>query len=595
MVRGNNATSRRGGRGSRGSPGVRGAARASGPAYTLASLTAELQERSKAGESQDVLVEWLHSLTSSLGIRMRYDEHTDEAVDDDEAVNADEPANADKPANDADEPASDDNTPTSRGRPLPFTISRGKMTIHLDDSSPREPPASGNFSHLASGDAFIGRIILSCDRRNARSNSPLCSECNGAVIDARTWTLLVAPPRAFSPRPPARNVDRALAANGANGTGHYDVIQVSDGTVVTLYRWKHPVKGPIWCLSSSNGYDVSPLRWMGPKSYAEIVHELLEEHEEFAERTGMCLVQDLLFPGDTRLDFADLDASKCYTIGFRHRNFHPMKADPQGIWNIQAADLATGTPEYKSQGLAGVPRQAVYTFSELADLAAKAGAPIADDQPITLNVFEHINRAALDETKAIIAKDKPSPPQEGEIHKCPFNYGFILRSRNPAATSPHSDVLIESSLLRRVRQLVYMRPPRQVHDELDESSRLEYNAIKAFLTPTDREDFIALFPEFASHFTSYREFIDNVVHLIIKMHRENAMSTGTRKPEEAQLSTQTKTVARGIYTHLIRHEKNFMVFNADAVSIVSDYVVRPEYALLYLKAIGLTTIDATNA
>ena len=66
------------------------------------------------------------------------------------------------------------------------------------------------------------------------------------MIDARTWTYLAVPPRAFDPRPSKIEVDRAFAAPDADGvirTGHYNVIQVIDGTVVNICSWTHPKKG----------------------------------------------------------------------------------------------------------------------------------------------------------------------------------------------------------------------------------------------------------------------------------------------------------------------------------------------------------------
>ena len=139
------------------------------------------------------------------------------------------------------------------------------------------------------------------------------------MIDARTWTHIVVPPRAFASRPWAKEVDRALSAWDADGdirTGLYDVIQVSDGTVVMLYNWTHPAKGPIWCLAMGNGYDVSHLRWMGGKTYAEIVHGLLADCPGFPAAAGLGFRRDSLCEGDTRLNFKYLDRGLCYTIGF---------------------------------------------------------------------------------------------------------------------------------------------------------------------------------------------------------------------------------------------------------------------------------------
>jgi hypothetical protein len=210
--------------------------------------------------------------------------------------------------------------------------------------------------------------------------------------------------------------------------------------------------------------------------------------------------------------------------------------------------------------------------------------------PIQMADLDHISRTALEDAIAVIAGKAPTVPalpSTAGVHVCPFNYGFILRSRNPEATGVYSDILCESPLLRRVRQLVYQRPLRQVRDELDESSRLEYNALKAFLTTTDRDDFLALFPEFAPRFAIYQEFVDNVIHLILHMHRQNAMAPSSRSAEDKQPKTQTKTVARAMLIHILRHEKDFKAFHTDSRSIVHDFVVRPEYAVLYLRAIGL--------
>ena len=209
------------------------------------------------------------------------------------------------------------------------------------------------------------RIILSWDRRQTRSSALLRAECNGPVIDTRTWALLVAPPRAFNPHPKTKEVDRFLAAPG--DTGLYDVIRVYDGTVISLYRWTHPQKGPIWCLASSNGYDVSGLKWMGPKTYAEIVYEILSaKHPGFTEATGLRLLRDHVCAGDVRLDLPALDPGRCYTFGFRHPNFHPLAADPSTVWNIQTVNLAR-TPHVADTagGLPGIPHQAVCSRSDI--------------------------------------------------------------------------------------------------------------------------------------------------------------------------------------------------------------------------------------
>ena len=616
------------------------------PQYTLTTLVAELHERAKAGEPQDSLVEWLHSLTSSLGIRMRFDEYktvdtnskttiTDETSAESsvnppptqlvpetptivgiptivakEGINTDDISEADTSNNDFQKSDKCSHGSRQKTRKIPIIIKRGHMSIQFDDDAAlqeHDPLATGCFNHLSEGDTFVGRIVLSCNRRNTRINSPLYAECNGAVINARTWTHLVVPPRAFISRPSVKEVNSALAVHDCDDiirTGHYDIIQVSDGTIVTLYCWTHPVKGPIWCLASSNGYDVSHLKWMGDKTYAEIVYELLVDHPGFQIEVGLELRRNFLGRNDVRLNFKHLDKDHCYTIGFRHSNFHPMGADPSAIWNIQVADLVTGIPKYSTStdkvtiGLPIIPRQAIYSREDIIRLAGIRQGVGFGKSGLRMEDLNNISRTALKDAKDIIEGVTPTippltqlfpPDRSTGVHISPFNYGFILRSRNPEATGVYSDILCESPLLRRVRQLVYQRHSRQMREELNESSRMEYNALKAYLTVTDRDDFLALFPEFKPRFDIYEQFVNNVIRLVIQMQRQNSMVPSTRSSEDSQPHTQTKTVARAILTHILCHEKDFNSFNRNTRSVVHDFVVRPEYAVLYLRAIGISS------
>ena len=181
--------------------------------------------------------------------------------------------------------------------------------------------------------------------------------------------------------------------------GHYNVVQVIDGTVVTIYSWIHPKKGLVWCLASANGFDVSHLKWGGDETYAEVLSELLAKSPTFLAATGLRLRRGLLCVDDVRLDFQTLERGRCYTIGFRHPNFHPMVADPLGVWNIQSVDLASGV--VKAAGLRGIPRQAPYNREDLVRLVGSQGVR---RRGIRVEDLELISRRALDD-----AKQSPCP------------------------------------------------------------------------------------------------------------------------------------------------------------------------------------------
>ena len=114
----------------------------------------------------------------------------------------------------------------------------------------------------------------------------------------------------------------------------------------------------MWCLSSANGFEVSHLKCGGDETYAEVLFKLLAKSPTFLAATGLRLRRGLLCVDDVLLDFQTLDRVRCYTIRFRHPNFHPMTADPPGVWNIQSVDLASGVAT--AAGLPGIPCQAAY-------------------------------------------------------------------------------------------------------------------------------------------------------------------------------------------------------------------------------------------
>ena len=135
---------------------------------------------------------------------------------------------------------------------------------------------------------------------------------------------------------------------------------------MTRYSWTHPKNGFVWFLASANGFDLSHLKWGIDETYAEVLFELLAKSPTFLAATGPRLRRGLICVDDVRIDFQTLDRGRCYTIGFRHPNFHPMAADTPGVWNIQSVDLASGVAT--TAGLPGIPRQAAYNREDLVRL-----------------------------------------------------------------------------------------------------------------------------------------------------------------------------------------------------------------------------------
>ena len=511
-------------------------------------------------------------------------------------------------------------------RTVPVTLHKardGRTFMVLEqlldpEFDPRDKLPSGVQKEPRTGE--ITRVILSCDRHNVKASVMLCAECNGAVIDARTWMPLAIPPRAFNPRHNAHIIDEWL------GRSMFDIIPIPDGTVVTLYPWDPSSGSPdsssragYWGIATCNGYDVSTLKWMGPLAYAEVFRRGVEQYPEFISRVGLKLVDD--HQGQGRFLYcADLDRTKCYTVGFRHHDFHPMRWDPMRMWQIQYTIIAGKTPAMQivysndGGGLPGIPWQETVApeslaamipaesssastcsspdlkpsqleaqlEAQLARLISKAenGKARTEEKPVARLTLEKIQRlcsTAVEDAKKIAAMKMVADTAIGTPRP---NYGFILRSKDPQATGEYSDFLIESPLLRKVRKILYQRPSRSIREDLNFEVRLEYNIIRTYLTALEREDCIALFPDWKAKFNAYEEFIKNVVHNIIHMSRQAAMGAASRQPIPKSATT---AIAKALLEHITRHE-SLSAFHQDTESIIRDYVTNPEYALVYMKA-----------
>ena len=371
-------------------------------------------------------------------------------------------------------------------------------------------------------------------------------ECNGIVVEVGSWRIVANPPSALNKVAPFREVDAHMSV--------YDVYPVDDGTILTLY---HPQAGGDWALASHNGYDVSRYRWIGALTYAEIVFDLfMRLYPEFVAATGPSLANGALA-------FRSLSTARSYTFGFRHHNHHPLTVDPERIWQIQCSDTTQLDPVVAADALPGIPQQQAW-----ADAPGGLRALIASTADSLANA---VARVAAGSGAAL-------------------NYGYILRSRDSARTGALSNVLISSLLLTTVRRNVYdqrVRPtaatsaPR--HPLLGDE-RLEFGAMRAFLAAGNmRSDFIALYPSWAPRFQVFDQFTKRVIAAIVHSLRQHSQGSASAEPVMGEPMGE---VVRALIKFIRKHEPTLTAFQANAAAIIRDYVINPEYALMFIRALA---------
>lgn len=416
----------------------------------------------------------------------------------------------------------------------------------------------------------VGRIMLSCNPAVVKYKK-IHLECSGVVIDAKTWKPLAIPPKNFIPNPRANIVTEHLKND------LYDIIRVEDGTIVTLYSWEHPSAGPIWCMTTSNGYDVSPYKWVGEKTYAEMFYDMLNnyyntneessaESAESAEsdKFSFELQRGLLGENDVRLKFSGLDTNYCYTIGFHNKTFHPLRCDNDIMgWKIRAFNLINMETEDFPNG--AFEKLVTQNKNELQGHEKS---------------YKYIKKLCGDSTIS-----------EAELHNCETIdskwrpcYGYILRSRDRSITGMHSDILIESKLLAKIRRYLYQQPNKYISKYLNENSRFEYKILCSYLTPVNRDDFLRLFPQYEDKYKTYKNFISTLVDEMCNISHQQIFSSKKSKNKESAMVNLAKEV--------LGYIKKFENINTSASgnkTVLLNYALHPSYALLYMNT--MNTMD----
>lgn len=305
--------------------------------------------------------------------------------------------------------------------------------------------------------------------KNTLSNHYV-QECNGLILEQKTWRPLVVPPRTLR-----FNIDTD-AANKFLHQGLFHIYKAQDGTCFNLYHYNGK-----WIISTARGHTMNDVKWAQDKTYQEIVVECLE-------RIGL-----------TWETFtAQLDTTNCYSFGFRHplmQKFREGQAAPiYRLWFIQSVCLNEEDPKYLWSNdacpIAIIPNQEVYptTVGNLRELYKKSSNSLQD---------------FLDSKEVC--------------------YGYILRSVNTSQTGENSDLFIESSLMRTIRKTWY---ENSLIDQCHKSNWDKTLAItlSAYLDSQNYEVFRKLFPEYSNELDVYSKYLSTITAAMAQKTITNVVS-----------------------------------------------------------------------
>jgi hypothetical protein len=306
--------------------------------------------------------------------------------------------------------------------------------------------------------SYNEHVMIFSTLHNARNTmlNRYTQECNGLILERKSWKPLVVPPRSLR-----YNINTELS-NKFLHQGLYHIYEVQDGTCFNMYHYNG-----CWVISTTRGHTMNDVKWNGDKSYQSIVTECLEKlgltWETFTQQ---------------------LDTTRCYSFGFRHpvmQKFREGSSDDiYRIWFIQSVCTAVDNSQYLWSSdacpIAIIPNQEVYNTS--------------------VGNFRELYKRAAGSLQDFVDKKEVC-------------YGFILRSVNVEQTEAHSDLYIESSLMRTIRKTWYENNLIDMchSNKWDKETAI---VLHAYLDSKNYEIFQLLFPQYQDRLNEFHSMLDEI-------------------------------------------------------------------------------------
>ena len=254
------------------------------------------------------------------------------------------------------------------------------------------------------------RVMFIANRFKSDFNNPMSFECNGLIAEYNKlnnkWTVLVIPTKLFN----SQKLIKSEIINYYN-QNQYKICKVYDGTIINLYYYQNS-----WRISTNKAYDANNLIYIDNKTYLDVFNEILNNYPNF--------------------NISKLDINKCYTLCMKYHKYHPFienhYENPNKIIFIQSVDMYEFNINKKIK------------INETEDL----GFEITETYDI--NSYPNLQNLYL-----ILNNEINRFKKENKSDTYKPIFGFILRSNNFSVTKNYSNILLESNLLSKIRNLLY--------------------------------------------------------------------------------------------------------------------------------------------
>lgn len=367
------------------------------------------------------------------------------------------------------------------------------------------------------------RVILYTRGANIDFKNPMCKECNGLVLEYNNgWKLLAMPQPAF-----CTNKISMKKLNDVFKSGGYDVYEVLDATILTLYYYNNS-----WRVSSTKGYDIGSTEMVEGMSFIEAIQDLMDtKYKAFR--------------------FEDLNQNWSYTIALRHSKYHifdetkhlanrtkhvPRAGVDMNSYIMVMSVADTSSASYVEKHVSGLPYQSPIT--------------IKDQNAQTL--FNYAKSAYTKYAKAHTLQNFKYKPL----------YGYILRANRRSVPDEYSTIYIESDLYRIIKSGLYK--------DNTAIRKLDYNQlmVQMILNHDRFEQYKIIFQQFEPKFKQLEEVIDSVAAEVAQhIIREGSSDEDQMVDVDENIIPE---IARSIVSHF-KNEPNI------TQSIIKDALYSKQY------------------
>jgi hypothetical protein len=373
-----------------------------------------------------------------------------------------------------------------------------------------------------------------------RVNNIYAQESNGLILERDTYKLLVVPPRSLR-----FNIDTAVS-NVFLHQGMYHIYKAEDGTCFNLYYYNNQ-----WVISTSKGYNMNNVFWE-TKTYQQHISECLDKI------------------GLTWETFTNqLDKKSCYSFGFKNPNFQKFyegKSVPiYKIWFIQYVNLDSEDKSY------------LWAFDKspikIINTQAIHSGPVHD-----LKELYKLASCSLDNFLNYYSENGVNGVNSAnDIDPC---YGFILRSVNFKSTEFHSDLFIESSLMKTIRKYWY---DNSIIDACYNNNwnKEVYVTLNAYLNCSKYELFKSLFSQYNCLEELYGTFLNNIADDMVKLYHatnDNKLIIGNKvasdEPYKYKYYDQSVSLHKD-FTNNIKYGLGYLS-EEEKRNLFLDYIRHPD-------------------